>query len=161
MFNIKDTNIYIGDENDFFNNINSKNYNIINMAGNLHAIVLGYRPKPNDSKYILYRGGGILSVNFVDAQDPKYYDWQGNGIKVFEEILDFIDSHKDKKILINCNLGKSRSQSLAMLYLAKRLKILNNESFANAVVDFLQLSPRYEPGLGIQLFLTQNWGEIK
>ncbi len=47
------------------------------------------------------------------------YDWSGP--EVFVRALDFIDKWYDgKNILINCDLGQSRSPTIALLYLAKR-----------------------------------------
>ena len=101
-----------------------------------------------------------MSVNFVDAKDPKYYNYQNNGAKVFMQILDFMDVNKDRKILVNCNQGQSRSPSLVLLYLAKRLMLISHNSFEEAKKDFMQIYPNYLPALGIQLFLTQSWNYI-
>ena len=47
-----------------------------------------------------------------------------------------------------------------MLYLAKRLKLITSNSFASAMEEFIRIYPNYDPGLGIRLFLSQNWDEI-
>ena len=161
MYQIPTTNLSIGTEQDLIQNFGNQEFAIVNVAGNLHAKILGYRARSGDPYYILYKKDRILSVNFVDGDDPKYYDWQGGGVSVFTQILDFIDDQKDKKVLINCNQGISRSPSVAMLYLAKRSKLITNNSFDSAMQEFTRIYPNYTPGLGIRLFLSQNWEILK
>jgi protein-tyrosine phosphatase len=161
MFNIPNTNFYIGNEQDLKQNISNKDIVKINLAGNLHSQILRYKPSNKDKNYIIFtKDNDTMSVNFVDASDPKYYNYQNNGTKVFGQILDFMDINKDKKVLVNCNHGQSRSPSLVLLYLAKRLNLLSKNSFEEAKKDFMQIYPNYSPALGIQLFLGQNWNYI-
>ena len=161
MQKIPNINLHIGAEQDLAQNFENQEVAIVNVAGNLHTKILGTRPNSNHPNYILYKRDRILSVNFVDGEDPKYYDWQSDGVSVFTQILDFIKNQKGKKVLINCNQGISRSPSVTMVYLAKRLKSVSNKSFDSAMEDFVKLYPNYTPGLGIRLFLSQNWNNIK
>ena len=167
MQQIKSTNIHIGSEEDFKQNFIIKNKKndlaIVNVAGNLHRLILGYRPKKDDPSYVLHISPDkqILSANFVDASDPKYYDWNNNGVSVFTKILDFIDLHIQKSVLINCNQGISRSPSIALLYLAKRAMVISKESFQSAHQDFTHIYLFYQPQKGIELFLRQNWSLLQ
>lgn len=78
----------------------------------------------------------------------------------FLKKLDFIEK-SDKSVLISCNQGISRSPSVAMLYLAKRDKVVNGENLDEAEGDFLKLYNQYNPGVGIKIFLKQNWEKIQ
>lgn len=160
MFHIPNTTLYIGSQQDMFDHFQNPDFVIVNTAGNLHAKILGGRPKSTDENYILYTSDRILSVNFVDADEPHYYNWQNNGVNVFIQILDFIDK-SNTNVLINCNQGMSRSPSIAMLYLAKRKKTINDVSFEEAMKDFTEIYPEYNPGRGIHLFLKENWDILK
>jgi len=80
---------------------------------------------------------------------------------LFERSLGFIEKHiKIRKVLIHCNLGNSRSPSLALLYMAKRAKVIWDESYPAAVQDFRPVFPGYHPGLGIQIYLSRNWSQL-
>ena len=88
MINIKNTNLYIGTENDFLDNLETKAMVSVNTANNLHAKVLGFRPKNTDEGYILYIKDKLCSANFVDADKPEYFDYNNNGVNVFNQIMD-------------------------------------------------------------------------
>lgn len=88
-----------------------------------------------------------------------FFDWQGKGVETIKKILDFIEAQK-WQVYIFCDQGISRSPSVALLYLAKRLKVIPDENFDAARQDFLLLYPMYNPG-GIKDFISQHWEEIK
>ena len=76
--------------------------------------------------------------------------------------LDFIEKHISKrKVIIHCNLGLSRAPSIALLYLAKRAKVINGESYVEAAKDFVQIFPLYKPSRGIVLYLSIKWPELQ
>lgn len=80
---------------------------------------------------------------------------------LFERSLGFIEKHIEiRKVLIHCNLGNSRAPSLALLYMAKRAKVISDESYPVAAKDFHSIFPGYQPGLGIQMYLSQNWNQL-
>lgn len=86
------------------------------------------------------------------------YDWSGP--EAFVRALDFIDKwYGSKNILINCDLGQSRSPTVALLYLAKRLQLIPDDSFNSARESFQLLYPQYAPS-GIADFITSHWDEI-
>jgi hypothetical protein len=89
----------------------------------------------------------------------KAVGYHGN---LHHSALSFIDRYlPTRKVLIHCNKGKSRAPSLALLYLAKRLQVINSESYATAAKDFRTKFSGYQPGLGIQIYLTEHWTKIK
>lgn len=130
----------------------------------------------------------LLSVNWVDSPDPRYFDYNGQGVAVLLQIFDFIDKHialpPQKTVGVVCNRGESRSPSVAMAYLAKRTTLLARPvvSAADLAVDpaaainnatefekptydearnkFTRLYPKYYPSSGITSFLIDHWGEL-
>lgn len=124
----------------------------------------------------------LLSVNWVDANEAKYFDYEGQGVKIFHKMFDFIDKarNENKNLLIVCNKGQSRSPSVGMAYLAKRtnyLSVPKIEPPEGVVYPFLGLKEEdlerppygiardkfdrffkeYYPGQGITQFLIENW----
>ena len=118
----------------------------LNYKGNLHK---------NHPSYLVYENGNHLFLNMIDPSEPLFMP------PLFVEPLDFIEKHISKrKVLIHCNLGLSRSPSIALLYLAKRAKAINGERYRKATQDFVKLFPSYQPAGGIALYLNIHWLEF-
>lgn len=121
-----------------------------------HARALGYSPKgfmPDGTQlkdhpgYLVHRDGRQMYLNMIDGP-AKFFS-----IAVMRRALDFLSEHAGQTTLIHCNHGLSRSPSIALLYLAKRVGM-----------DYLTASAHvsdYLPSPGIQEFLTQNWAAIQ
>jgi len=107
--------------------------------------------------YVSYRNGSNLYLNIIDAENPKYFP-----MLLFTSTLAFIkEFRKEKKVLVHCNQGRSRSPALILLYLAKVEKIINNESYLKAKGEFREnYYMGFSPGRGIDIFLTKNWKKI-
>jgi protein-tyrosine phosphatase len=74
--------------------------------------------------------------------------------------LTFINTHiGDKRVLIHCNQGQSRSPSLGLVYLATK-NVISSTSYQAAVNDFISLYKNYNPGTGISLYLQHNWQDL-
>jgi len=110
-------------------------------------------------EYLSARRGTDLYLNIVDAPVPIFRS------EVFTAALDFIDEAKriGLPIGIHCNQGKSRAPSIALLWLAKRAKVLPDDSYDAAVMEYItRIDPwNYEPGQGIQTFLAGNWAALR
>ena len=79
---------------------------------------------------------------------------------IMKAAMEFIEKHiPDKKILIHCNQGISRSPSIALLYLARN-GVIRNDNLNNALDDFKIKYPPYSPGKGILMYMVRNWGTI-
>lgn len=158
MFQIPDTNIYIGTREDARRREDPA-WAVVNTAKTVHCEIMGWgnvtpRDHPN---YIFLEDGQLLSFNWVDA-GPALFTMSGPA--AFARALDFIDAWSPtKSVLINCDLGQSRSPTVALLYLAKRLKTISHQSFADARADFQRIYPAYEPK-GIAEFVELHWDEI-
>jgi len=115
-------------------------------------------PPRDHPDYLAFEDGQFLSFNWVDGTS-QMYDWSGT--EAFVRALDFIDKwYESKSILINCDLGQSRSPTVALLYLAKRLHLIPSDTFANARAAFQMLYPSYAPS-GIAQFVSAHWNEIQ
>ena len=72
-----------------------------------------------------------LFLNMIDPDTPLFKP------PLFDSALSFIDRYfPTRKVLIHCNKGNSRAPSLALLYLAKRARVINSENYATATNDF-------------------------
>ncbi len=60
-----------------------------------------------------------LILNMVDAKDPELFSKE-----MIDAALDFMDETLSRglKVLVHCDRGESRSPSIALLYVAARLK---------------------------------------
>lgn len=133
---------------------------IVSASQIFHYYKLGWKlgsPDKSSSKYLLNEQENFLTLNWVDG-DKHLFLWYDQ--QKFKQILDIIElKYKNKKIFIHCDLGHSRGPSLTLLFLAKRLNFISNESFNSAKLDFIKLYPQYKPA-GIGEYLTEKWLEI-
>ena len=127
-----------------------------------HQQAVGYRVAlPGDHRYYLALETPYeLYLNLIDPPTPLFR------VESFRHFRDFATSaYVDGRqaLLIHCNQGQSRAPSLALLFLAKELHVLPEASYAAAVEAFAPMAemlPRYQPGLGIQQFMTERWSEL-
>ena len=110
----------------------------------------------DDPFYLASEEGDNLYLNLIDPPVPLFK------LASFEHFLKFAGDRysKDESLLIHCNQGFSRAPSLALLFLAKRLGAIGNGSFNLARSDFESLYPEYQPGKGIETFLSEHWREL-
>ncbi len=151
--------IYVGDSR-IARALPSSNWSFVNVSSKYHYELHGWQKGfkyADDPCYITCEKDNFMSVNWIDAS-AQFYDWQGKGVETFIKVLDFIEK-QDKQVYIFCDKGHSRSPSVALLYLSKRLRVIPSDSFEAAKEEFLKLYPMYEPG-GIKDFITSHWEEI-
>lgn len=135
---------------------------IVNLSSIFHYQLHGGKIEPDRHCFVIHEEPRLLSVNWVDAREPKYFDYLGNGVWVVERILDFLDRTADQSRLIMCDKGISRSPSIALTYIYKRFV----KDFDR---DFLEIEAlfrgnyfyEYQPGRGIEQFLMTHWQEIE
>jgi len=121
--------------------------NAVGYTGNLN------RDHPN---YLTLIREFDLYLNIIDPDKPLFMP------PLFNTFLEFAGRLWDEgsEILVHCNQGESRAPSLAMLFLAKHVAAISNESFSVAKQEFEYLYPAYAPGLGIQRYLHDHWREF-
>lgn len=108
--------------------------------------------KPDDIEYRSARRNNHLYVNWVDADESRFFRPEE-----LEIILDFMDEamHAKTPILIHCNNNTSRSPSVVMLYLAS-IGILPRK-YEEAVATFIHKYPYFKPNTGIREFIKRVW----
>ena len=107
-----------------------------------------------------------MKQNYVELTNHFYINWQdlpdAMSFRIDEFILalDFVDKFiNNQKVLIHCDWGQSRSATLAMVCLSKRLKVLPRE-FLEALAKFKSIYPDYQLPSGISKFTGRHWNEI-
>jgi len=123
-----------------------------------HADAVGYTGNldPRHANYLVLRRGEHLYLNMIDPPVPLFKP------ESFQAFRDFAAErwNAGRGLVIHCNQGESRAPSLALLFLAKDLGILPDDSFEAARNAFTPLYPRYNPGRGIVTFLTSSWASL-
>lgn len=159
MFQLENTKIYVGTKQDSRLR-NDSAWAVVNTARTVHLEVKGWsnRPPRDHPHYLSFEDGQFLSFNWIDSTSQMY---EQSRPTAFIKALDFIDKwYGSKNILINCDQGLSRSPTVALLYLAKRMHVIAGQSFAQARKDFLVLYPDYAPK-GIADYVNEHWIEIQ
>jgi len=122
-----------------------------------HRQALGYKgraaPK-SDPEYLIARRDHRLILNLVDADDPTFIPDE-----VMDAAVSFIDEQlkAERKVLVHCNQGLSRSPAIAMLYLATHTDRLDGHAFEQALKEFGQIYPTFSPSPGVLGFLRRRW----
>ena len=93
-----------------------------------------------------------LILNLIDVNDQRYFSSE-----ILDTALDEIDNNiNDKKILLHCNQGCSRSPIIGLLYMVRKGR-LPSCSFLEAEIKFSKIYPPYNPAKGIRDFAILNW----
>lgn len=140
-------NLFVGSEKDYLKVKTEPGWFIVQAAKDpFHREALGYRtagaPK-NHPEYLIARRGNRLILNLVDTVKhwmiPK---------DILHEAVSFIDDRLEEgyKVLVHCNMGVSRSPSIALLYLLSKTEFAEGmESFDVVERAFSYLYPPYSP----------------
>lgn len=123
-----------------------------------HQRGVGYRgslPSTHPNYLVLEREFDLY-LNIIDPPVPLFRP------ELFQAFLRFADKHwgAGRTLLIHCNQAESRAPTLALLFLAKRLRSLNAGSFEEARRDFAAKYPSYSPGEGLRQYMTLNWASL-
>lgn len=123
-----------------------------------HQSAVGYTGSlPNTHTHYLVKEDEFdLYLNIIDPKIPLFMPL------LFTAFLAFTNRNwtEGKKVLIHCNQGESRAPSLALLFMAKSMAALNNDSYQAAKIEFEAIYPNYNPGKGIQAYFSTNWATM-
>lgn len=110
-------------------------------------IMLEFCPVPN----VIRINYNTMTLNMVDADDPRYFSDE-----MINAGLEFITDRmaEGDPVLVHCNMGMSRSPSMAFLWMFEH-GFLDNE-FRYALPQFKRLYPDYAPGNGIWQYLKNR-----
>ena len=123
-----------------------------------HRDAVGYSGSlaPGHPNYLSLERKHNLFLNMVDPPIPLF---KLDSFKLFRDFArrEYTEA---KRLLIHCNEGFSRAPSLALLFLARDLGVINAESYASARAEFEKLYPPYKPGEGIAWFMRSMWDQL-
>lgn len=121
-----------------------------------HVHIVGYEGNlsKNHPNYLIAKSDRHLVLNMVDMEREFHPTFTH---PIMKASMTFIEKHiNDRRILIHCNQGQSRSPSIALIYLARE-GVIDNSTIQNAAQEFKQLYPPYKPGNGIAKYITRHW----
>jgi Predicted protein-tyrosine phosphatase len=157
-------NLYVGTAPEaLYTLTQSAEWRLVNVAKTTHLKLHHWsRPDKSSPYYVIHETPQWISVNWVDADQASYFNYNNLGVSVVKQVLAFIQKslQEGKNVLISCDQGQSRSPSVALLYLAKILHTIPNTNYAEARQAFTKIYPYYQPALGISTFLAEHWTEI-
>ncbi len=120
-----------------------------------HRQLLGYTtrgaPKDDPEYYYAVRGNRLF-MNIVNAPKAIFFDPD-----LIDVALLFITKKINDgfKVLVQCNEGKNRAPSLALLY-GLQEGLLSCDELEDCEAEMLGLYPDYEPGKGMREFVAEN-----
>jgi len=156
-----DKNLFVSDENSCFYE-DKEDWVVIHACKHpCHLRGVGYRGNlhSNHPNYLVLEKENHLFLNIVDMVRLLSHNFTE---PIINAALNFIERKiQEKKVLIHCNKGESRSPALALLFLAKRKAVLSNDSYSKAKEEFTKIYGRYNPGRGVDLYLNQYWTKLK
>lgn len=132
-----------------------------------HREALGYKtpgaPKDSDEYLIAYRDNDRrIILNLVDSPNPSYISKEiislaPHIIKSRLGILEAGDADDNKKMLVQCNKGESRSPSLVLLFLVRKTGwAAQFKGKQEAWAAFKGLYPPFNPAAGIKHWLDKE-----
>ena len=150
-------NLYVGSQDDYEGFVkNRSGWSVVQACKEpYHREALGYYSidaPANHPEYSIARRENRLILNLVDV----------NNIEITKDIimqsLAFIDEalNNNQQVLIHCNMGMSRSASIALLYLASQAEFIGL-NFKQAQGKFKKIYPPYLGHGGISNFIAKNW----
>lgn len=103
------------------------------------------RNEEMDNAHILPSSNTVLNLEFDDLQEDQVYgDYTLRAISMKQamEIIDFVENHPDKDVIVHCTAGKSRSQGVGK-FLVQYLGFTGNIDLSTAsfrVYHYLMLA---------------------
>lgn len=153
--------LFVGDDADALAALGDPGWFVIHACKEpYHRAALGYTshgaPK-GDPEYLFARRGGTLALNLVDAADPAYIP-----PAVIAAALEAITAHIGKvKVLVHCNQGRSRSPTIALLWMALATEAFDDLTYDQAASAFTYHYPPFAPNSGMAGFARLVWlGEL-
>ena len=150
--------LYVGSRKDYETLVSGQpGWAIVHACKEYHRNAVGYglwNVPRHHPEYLVARRENRLMLCLLDLPVSLFIRKE-----MIDQTLDFIDQMRADglKVMIHCMQGRSRSPSIAMLYLAARLHALPADSLEAAEEQFRHLYPRYKPTRGIRVHLRRNW----
>jgi hypothetical protein len=152
--------LFVGDDDDV-NSALRRGFTILDACKDgphSHRGMLGYESlgAPHDKNYLFVERNGRMALNLIDVEDVNFIH-----LSLIAAGLRFINKHllKGDRVLVHCNAGKSRSATLALMYLRTIGEMPS--AFRTSEKVFKSLYPPYEPSKGIRDFARAHWDALK
>ena len=152
--------LFIGNRIDYENIVSGQDgWAIVHACRSYHRMAVGYRVwsvAKGHPDYLVAHRENRLMLCLLDLPVAVPIEKM-----MIEQTLDFIDRMRadERKVLVHCVHGRSRSPSITMLYMAARLRALPGDSLEAAEERFRQVYPLYKPNRGIREHLRRYWRE--
>jgi predicted protein tyrosine phosphatase len=121
-----------------------------------HRQALGYTGRAASKahpEYLIARRDRRLILNLVDVPDVNYV-----APEIIDAALDAIHENiRVHKVLLHCNLGQSRSPTIALLYILKYTDKFDGMDCEEAITAFRQIYSPYNPAKGMADYARINW----
>ena len=150
------TNLFIGTDADCRICSEDSGFSIVHACQSCYLQAVNFRTarSPKHPHHLVFENASQLYLNLLDTPEELV---SKSTNPLFKGAIEFIKRElQNKKVLIHCNLGMSRSPSIGLVYLA-RTGVIPKNSYKEAYADFLKLYPKYYPGTGITLYLINKW----
>lgn len=149
-------NLFIGSQEDYENDVKYREgWFVIHACKEpYHRKALGYtgRAAPKiHPEYLIAKRPGRLILNLIDTDNVKYVPSE-----IIDAAIVAIDENiSQKKVLVHCNQGMSRSATIGLLYLHHAGLLIDD--FLSAEEEYRKLYPTYVPSNGLRMFAQMNW----
>jgi len=150
------TNLFIGTDEDCTTFTKNAGFAIVHSCKSCHQKRLENNGTLSSTHphYLVYEEDSHLYLNLLDLPTELLPEIAH---PMFKSAMEFIHREiQNKKVLIHCKFGMSRSPSIGLAYLAIS-GVISNNSFKEAINDFLSLYPGYAPGTGITFYMKHHW----
>lgn len=149
--------LFVGNEEAAMTALKENGWYIIHACKEpYHREALGYSGRAASKahpEYLIAQRENRLILNLIDADDPAYIPKEIMDSAVAAIALNILN----KKVLVHCNQGMSRSPTIALLYLLKHTDELNSIDLSIALEKFKTLYPTYTPSNGVAGFVEKYW----
>ena len=150
-------NLFVGSELDEASIRQQQDWYVIHACKEpYHRHALGYAgkdaPKEHPEYLVAHRPGRLI-LNLVDAPNPDYIP-----AEVIDAAIHAIDDNiGQRRVLVHCNQGASRSPTIAFLYLARFTAAFDGMKYESAAQAFRQMYPGFLPAAGMSEYARRNW----
>ena len=153
-------NLFVGSAMDYEFDVKNRNgWAIVHACKEpYHRKAVGYGlfdcSKNHPEYFVAYRGDRLM-LNLLDVANPKLI----HSIAV-DAAIEFIDDNlaQDKKVLLHCSAGMSRSAGIGLLYLAC-LGEFSGMDYSKAQRIYKNLYPPFAPARGMTGYMMKNWSK--
>lgn len=151
-------NLFVGNQNDYENFVKFQSnwFTVHACKEPYHRKALGYTGRTcskNNPEYLVAIRGNELNLNLIDVENENWIP-----SIIINEALSFIKKalNDNKKVLVHCNQGHSRSPIIGLLFLATE-GYFQDISFEEAEEKFKEIYPDYSPAGGVKGYAKTNW----